>query len=101
MGQISLIVEGTGVGTVAQGGGVTLVRQVSSVDSARLIAAYARSYAGRWVDDEGAPRPPTINEVLEAWFDGIIAGSVAHVQQVERDVAAQAARDAVAPISVM
>lgn len=100
MGKIILTVEGTTVGTVAQGGGVVIEKAVSETDSGRLIAAYAKSYAGRWTNNDGTPRQPTIQEVLEAWWDGIVAGSVAHVQSAEREEAAKAAAAAVAVISV-
>jgi hypothetical protein len=92
MGTITLIVEGTTVGTVANGGGVTLVKEVSELDSARLISAYAHSYAGRWLDAENNPRQPTIEEVLSAWWNGVVSGSLAHTLSVEKEVAAQAAR---------
>ena len=100
MGSITLTVEGTTVGTKAGGGGVEIVKQVSETDSGRLIAAYARSYAGRWKDAEGNDRNPTIAEVLQAWWDGVVAGSVAHVLSVEKDVAAETARTAVTSITV-
>lgn len=100
MGAITLIVEGTTVGTVANGQGVSIVHEVSEIDSGRLIAAYARSYAGTWKDANGNLRQPTIEEVLSAWWDGVIAGSVAHVQNVEKDVAAKVARESVTPILV-
>lgn len=100
MGTITLLVEGTTVGTKAGGGGVEIVKTVSEADSARLIAAYASTYAGRWTDGNGAPRQPTIAEVLSAWFDGIVAGSIAHVVAVEKETAAKAAAEAVQPIAV-
>jgi len=105
MGKIILTVEGSTVGTVANGGGIVITKEVSEQDSGRLIAAYARSYAGRWMTEAteetpSVPRQPTIQEVLEAWFEGIVAGSVAHVASVEREQAATAAREAVAAIVV-
>lgn len=100
MGKIILTVEGTTVGTVAQGGGIVIAKEVSEQDSGRLIAAYAKSYAGQWTNQDGTPRQPTITEVLEVWWDGVVAGSVAHVQSVEREEAAKAAAAAVATISV-
>ena len=100
MGKITLSVEGTTVGLVANGRGVRLVKDVSEIDSARLIAAYARSYAGKWLDADGKPRQPTIKEVLSVWWDGVVAGSIAHVQSVEKEIAAENARNAVAPIAV-
>jgi hypothetical protein len=100
MGSITLTVEGTTVGTVANGGGVVLSKEVSETDSGRLIMAYARTYADRFKNEDGTPRQPSIDEVLEHWFDGIVAGCVAHVLNVEREVAAEQAKSAVAPISV-
>jgi len=105
MGKIILTVEGTTVGTVAQGGGIVIEKAVSEIDSGRLIAAYAKSYAGRWMteateESPSVPRQPTIQEVLEAWWDGVVAGSVAHVQSVEREEAAKSAAAAVTTIAV-
>lgn len=105
MGKITLTVEGTTVGTVANGGGIVITKEVSEQDSGRLIAAYARSYAGTWMtegteENPSVPRNPTVAEVVQVWFDGIIAGSVAHVQSVEKQVAAEAASSAVQQITV-
>jgi hypothetical protein len=100
MGKIILTVEGTTVGTVATGGGIVVEKAVSEADSGRLIMAYARSYADRFKNEDGTPRQPSIQEVIEAWFGGIVAGSVAHVESVEREVAAEQAKAAIAPISV-
>jgi len=100
MGKITLTVEGTTVGTVANGGGVVLVKEVSEQDSGRLVQAYARGYAGRWKDINGNTRNPSIHEVLEAWWDGVVAGSIANVHSIEKEVAAEAARAAVQEISV-
>jgi len=100
MGKITLSVEGKTVGKIAQGRGVRIAKDVSEIDSGRLIAAYARSYADKWVDADGQPRQPTIEEVLTVWWDGVIAGSIAHVQSVEKEIAAENARNAVAPIAV-
>jgi hypothetical protein len=67
--------------------------------------AYARTYADRfYTEDESGvrtPRQPTIAEVIEAWFGGIVAGSIAHVISVEKDVKAEQAREEVAPISIV
>lgn len=100
MGTITLLVEGSTVGTKANGGGIELVKQVSEQDSGRLVQAYAATYAGRWLDGNGAPRSPTTAEVLSAWFDGVVAGSIAHVQALEKEQAANVARAAVQPIAV-
>jgi len=100
MGKIILTVEGSTVGTVAEGRGIVIAKEVSEQDSGRLIQAYAKSYAGKWKDEADKDRAPTIAEVLEAWFDGIVAGSVAHVLSVEKDAAAKTASAAVSQISV-
>lgn len=100
MGKITLTVEGTTVGTVAQGGGIVLEKQVSEQDSGRLIQAYSATYAGKWKDEAGNNRAPTIHEVLSTWFDGVVAGSIAHVQAMEKEQAASIARAAVLPILV-
>lgn len=103
MGSITIIVEGSTVGTVDGGipaGGEQVRYEVSETDSARLIAAYAKMYAGRWTEEDGTPRQPDIGEVIRAWADGIVAGSIANVRAHERDEAARAARDAVSDIVV-
>lgn len=100
MGKIILTVEGSTVGTVAQGGGIVVEKTVSEQESGRLIAAYAKSYAGTWKDAEGNPRAPTVQEVIQAWFDGIVSGSVAHVLSVEKEQAAKDAATAVSAIEV-
>jgi hypothetical protein len=105
MGTITLTVEGTTVGTVAEGRGVVIRRTVSEQDSARVIQAMARVYSDRFYDEDPetglrTPREPTIADVVGAWFDGIIEGSKAQVLAVEQEQAAQAARAAVQPITV-
>lgn len=101
MGKITLTVEGTSVGEVAKGGGIIFTKEVSEQDSGRLIMAYARTYADMFKDDDGNPRQPTIAEVIDAWFGGIVAGSIAHVISVEKDVKAEQAREEVAPITIV
>lgn len=100
MGKVIVTIEGTTVGTVAEGRGIVMEKAISEVDSGRLVAAYARSYADRWKNEDGTPRQPAIDEVLQAWFDGIAAGSIAHVESVEREVKAEEARASVVPIVV-
>lgn len=100
MGKIILTVEGSTVGAVAEGRGIVVEREVSEQDSARLIMAYGALYADKWVDEAGNPREPSYGEIIEAWFDGIVAGSAAVVQRHEQDKAAEAAREAVKPIAV-
>lgn len=105
MGTITLTVEGTTVGTVAEGRGVVIRRAVSEQDSARIIAAMARLYSDRFYDEDPktglrTPRQPIIAEVVGVWFDGIIEGSKQQVLAVEEEQAAAAARAAVRPIEV-
>ena len=100
MGKIILTVEGTTVGTVAQGKGIVVTKEVSEQDSGRLIAAYAKSYAGTWKDEDGKDRAPTVQEVIQKWFDGIVSGSVAHVLSVEKEQAAKSASENVSAIAV-
>lgn len=94
MGQMILKVVGSTVGTVE------FPKEVSSVDSGRLVMAYAYSYRDKWKNEDGTLRQPSINEVLQAWWDGVVAGSVAHVLSVEKEMAAKAASDSVQAISV-
>ena len=94
MGKITLTVEGTTVGTVANGGGVVMVKEVSETDSARLIAAYAHAFSDKF------PDPPSIEEVLREWFDEIVTRSTDQVLEIEKFLAAQAAKEAVQPIIV-
>lgn len=100
MGKIILTVEGTTVGTVANGGGVVIEKDVSETDSGRLVQAFAKVYAGKWTDEAGAPRAPSIAEVLGAWFEGVVAESAAKVLDVERAEASRVAADAVQQITV-
>ena len=101
MGKIILTVEGTTVGTVAEGRGIVIESEVSEQDSGRLIAAFARLYRNNWKDADGNLRQPSIKEVLQAWWDNsVIAASTAVVMNEERAAAAQAASDAVTPIAV-
>jgi hypothetical protein len=94
MGQMILKVIGSTIGTKEY------PKEISSLDTGRTVAAYAYSYREKWKNEDGTLRTPTIDEVLQAWWDGIIAGSVVHVQSVEKELAAKAASEAVAPISV-
>lgn len=101
MSKITLIVGETTAGAVALAEGCNVIeKEVSDADSARLVAAYAVTYASKFVNSDGTPRTPTGPEVVRAWFDGIIAGSVAHVRNVEEELASRAAAGAVTPIEV-
>lgn len=94
MGQMILKVVGSTVGTVE------FPKEISSLDTGRTVQAYAYSYRDKWKNEDGTLRTPTLNEVLQAWWDGVIAGSVAHVLSVEKELAAKNATEAVAPILV-
>ena len=72
MGAITLTVEGSTVGTVAEGKGVVARYEVAEADSARLIAAMAAFYRGKFVDEERMPFTPTIAQVVAAWFDDVV-----------------------------
>lgn len=100
MGKLILTVEGTTVGTVATGGGVVIERAVSEQDSARLIMAFAKILGERFTDAEGNPRQPGMVEVIEAWFDDVIAQSNHRVRVQEQKVAMAAAAASVPPIAV-
>jgi hypothetical protein len=100
MGKIILTVEGTTVGTVSNGGGIVIEKTVSEEDSARLLQAYAAIYADRWVDAEGTPFQPTYEQIIQAWWNGIVDGSVSAVRNQEATVAAKQAAEAVTDISV-
>jgi hypothetical protein len=94
MGAITLTVEGTTVGTVATGGGVHIVKSVSEQDSARLLTAFARLYGSKLGPS------PTYSQIIDAWWEGVVAESVAKVLQVEKQIAAEQAANAVTPIAV-
>lgn len=94
MGAITLTVEGTTVGTVATGGGIQIVKSVSEQDSARLLTAFARVYGSKLGSN------PTYQQIIDAWWEGVVAESVAKVLQVEKQLAAEQASASVQPISV-
>jgi len=86
MGKLTLEVEGSTVGTVAEGRGVRISKEVSEQNSARILSAYAYAYRERWKNEDGTLRQPTYDEIIGAWWDGIIEGSLAfvHNHEVER-----------------
>lgn len=93
MGKITLTVEGSTVGTVAEGRGFSRSKTVSEEDSARIVRVYAGSFANKFTNPDGTLRQPSIDEVLAAWFDDIVASTLNHVAVIE-------ARAAVQPITV-
>ena len=87
MATITLTVEGSTVGTLA------VTKTLSSTDSDRLMAYLANAYG---VDALGEPRTPV--EMVAAYWDAITAGTLANVQNYEREKAAKLARDAITDI---
>lgn len=100
MGKISLTVEGSEVGNVIDGNGIVIAKNVSSEDSMRLVTAYAYAYRDQFVDEDGNPRQPSVQEVIEAWFNGIIQGSIDNVERIERELKAAEAANSVTKITV-
>lgn len=101
MGKITLMVEGSTVGTVAEGRGVVIEKEVSEMDSGRLVMAYMNTYGSLFKDENGNDVPPTIRDILAKWFDDVIVAATDHVLAFERQEAAKAAADAVKPIEVI
>jgi len=88
MGKITFTVEGTTVGTVAEGRGVKVEYEVSEQDSAKLVAAMADYHKGDLVDANGAPVQPTIDLILRAWFNGCVKQALRQTADYERRKAA-------------
>ncbi len=87
MAKISITIEGSTVGTI------TVSDTLTQEHSDRLMAWLVASYGA---DGDGNPRAPS--EMIEACWAGIRAGIFANIEARERDLAAQAARDAVPPM---
>lgn len=100
MGKIKLTVEGTTVGTVANGGGVEVEKEVSDQDSGRLIMGFAAILADKFKDQDGVPYQPDVQQVCEAWFTWIVDMSADMVKDHEKSEAAKAAMEAVTRIEV-
>jgi hypothetical protein len=88
MGRIVFTVEGSTVGTVAEGRGVVVEYQVSEQDSAKLVAAMADFHKGDLVDADGVPVQPTIELILKAWFNGCVRQALRQTADYERRKAA-------------
>ena len=84
MATVTIIVEGSTVGKV------TVTETLDQAHSDRFFGYLAHAYG---TDPEGNPRPPA--GIIEAAWAGIRSGMFANVVSHEREVAAQAARDAV------
>lgn len=101
MGTITVTIEGTTVGTVATGGGIVMISNVSETDSARIIAAYMAYYSAprrnRWFDASGNPRAPSVAETMQAWWGDVISAAMACVAQHEIAGAITQAQGALAP----
>jgi phosphoserine phosphatase len=89
MAEITLTVVGTTVGTISS----TLT--LTSADSDRLLAFLAATYG---TDAEGNARTP--QQMIEAYWAAMAAGTVSSVQRWEQEQAAQTAREAVPPLTV-
>jgi hypothetical protein len=94
---MTLVVEGSTVGSVPGGipsGGVQIVKEVSDVDSARLVAANAEKYGITVTNAE------TMAEVFERAFTVWCEQQCAEAVDIEKTKAARAAAAAVPPILV-
>lgn len=88
MAKISITIEGSTVGTIIVAD--TLAQEHSDRFMGWLASAYG-------TDPEGNPRSPA--DMIAACWASIRAGVFANIEAFERDVAAQAARDAVPPMA--
>jgi len=84
MAKISITIEGSKVGTIVVSD--TLTQEHSD----RFMGWLAASYG---VDADAKPRTPA--DMIAACWAGIRSGIFANIEARERDLAAQAARDAV------
>lgn len=88
MAKITLTVEGSTIGTA------TIVTEYDQANSDRLVA-YLTALHG--TDAEGNPRD--LQGTVEAYWDGIRAGTHANVERWEKEQAASAAREAIVPMT--
>jgi hypothetical protein len=84
MGKITFMVEGTTVGTVANGGGVVIEYEVSEQDSAKLVEAMTEYHRGDFVDANGVPVEPTLPLVLRAWFNGCVKQALRQAEDYQK-----------------
>lgn len=84
MAKISIKIEGSTVGTIVVSD--TLSQEHSDRFMGWLVANYGR-------DDTGKPRTPT--DMIASCWASIRSGIFANIESHEREVASQAARDAV------
>lgn len=90
MATITLNVSGSTVGDIAS------AVELSSADSDRLMAFLVAQYG---VDDEGQPRTP--QQMITAYWQGMVDGTLSNVTRWEQEQAAQVARDGVTPIAAV
>lgn len=88
MAKISIKIEGSTVGTIVVSD--TLTQEHSDRFMAWLVASYGR-------DESGEARAPA--GMIAACWAGIRSGIFANIESHEREIAAQAARDAVLPMA--
>ncbi len=91
MGKITFMVEGTTVGTVAEGRGVRVEYEVSEQDSAKLVEAMADYHKSELTEpiSETEPAPPiTIERILKAWFNGCVRQALRQTADYEKRKAA-------------
>jgi hypothetical protein len=98
MGKITFVVEGTTVGTLAEGRGVKAEYEVSETGSAKLVEAmadYHRADLSASLGPNGeAPEPVTIERILKVWFDGCVKQALRQTADYEKR------KTAPAPIAV-
>jgi len=87
MGKITFIVEGTTVGTIAEGRGVKVEYEVSETDSAALVAAMADYHKADFIDAEANPIQPTIPLILRAWFNGCVKQALRQAEDYQKRTA--------------
>jgi len=88
MADITLTVVGSAVGTIISG--VSLAPD----DSDRLLAFLAATHG---LDSDGEQRTP--QQMIDAYWAGMVSGTLSNVMRWEQETASKAARDAVAPIT--
>jgi hypothetical protein len=92
MATITLQINGTTVGDMS------VTNTLSSDMSDRLMAYLTAAYGTTVVDGVEVQRSP--QEMVEAYWAGVVAGTAANVERHERQEAAKSAAAAVPPFSV-
>jgi len=89
MATITLQVNGTTVGDMS------VTTELDQTNSDRLMAYLQATHGTKVVEGQSVPATP--QEMVEAYWAGIIAGTAANVERAERVEAARLAQDAVPP----